>query len=168
MSKGCLDCDELHNGYVRVYKFEEKQSDGNLAVQAVHDAALNLADSYAIVKGDSDQVGTILLMRKDFSKQVIVLNPHEANSLELKIAATFYRNISRDLPAKCQLPDELPVGMHGNVIRRPAAWKKVFNHVYLLGANVRSVAIPHRVCSRCGICVGATRFLCRTNDILTL
>ena len=123
VSKGCLDCDELHNGYVRVYKFEEKQSDVNLAVQAVHDAALNLADSYVIVTGDSDQVGTILSMRKDFGKQVIVLNPHEANSLELKMAATFYRNIPRDLPAKCQLPDEIPVGTHGNVISRPAAWR---------------------------------------------
>ena len=90
---------------------------------AVHDAALNLANSYAIVTGDSDQVSTILSMRKDFGKQVIVLNPHEANSLELKMAATFYRNIPRDLPAKCQLPDALPVGTHGNVIRRPAAWK---------------------------------------------
>ena len=31
--------------------------------------------------------------------------------------------LTRDLPAKCQLPDEIPVGTHGNVIRRPAAWK---------------------------------------------
>ena len=95
----------------------------NLVVQAIHDAALNFADSYVIVTGDSDQVGTILSMRKDFGKQVIVLNPHESNSLELKMAATFYRNIPRDLPAKCQLPDEIPVGTQGNVIRRPAAWK---------------------------------------------
>ena len=123
VSKGCRDCDELHNGYIRVYKFEEKQSDVNLAVQAVHDAALNLADSYVIVTGDSDQVGTILSMRKDFGKQVIVLNPHEANSLELKMAATFYKNIPRDLPSLCQLPDEIPIGTHGNVIRRPEAWK---------------------------------------------
>ena len=94
----------------------------NLAVQAVHDAALDLADSYVIVTGDSDQVGTILSMRKDFGKQVIVLNPNEANSLELKMAATFYKNVPRDLPAKCQLPDEVPVGTHGNVIRRSAAW----------------------------------------------
>ena len=49
--------------------------------------------------------------------------PYESNSLELKMAATYYRNIPRDLPARCQLPDEILVGTHGNVIRRPAAWK---------------------------------------------
>jgi len=37
-------------------------------------------------------------------------------------AASYYKNIPRDLPARCQLPDAIPVGTHGNFIRRPAAW----------------------------------------------
>ena len=41
----------------------------------------------------------------------------------LKWSATYYKNIPRDLPAKCQLPDAIPVGTHGNFIRRPEAWK---------------------------------------------
>ena len=121
-SKRCQSCDELHNGYVRVMKFEEKQSDVNLAVQAVHDAALNLADSFVILTGDSDQIGTVLSIRKDFGKQVLVFNPHESNSLELKMAATFYRSIPRDLPARCQFPDEILTGKKGKVIRRPSGW----------------------------------------------
>ena len=44
-------------------------------------------------------------------------------STNLKRAASYYKNIPRDLPAKCQLPDSIPVGTHGNFIRRPAAWK---------------------------------------------
>ena len=31
--------------------------------------------------------------------------------------------IDGDLPASCQLPDAIPVGTHGNFIRRPAAWQ---------------------------------------------
>ena len=112
----------MHNGYVRVLKFEEKQSDVNLAVQAVHDAALNLADSFVILTGDSDQIGTVLSIRKDFGKQVLVFNPHESNSLELKMAATFYRSIPRDLPARCQFPAEIQIGKKGKVIRRPSGW----------------------------------------------
>lgn len=123
VSKGCQNCQELHNGYVRVLKFEEKQSDVNMAVRAVRDAALDLADAFVLITGDSDQVGTIHSIRKDFGKQVIVFNPHESPCLELKMAATYYRAIPRDLPARCQLPDELPVGTRGNIIRRPAAWK---------------------------------------------
>ena len=122
-SKGCLDCDELHNGYVRVFKFEEKQSDVNLAVLAVHDAALDLAETFVFVTGDSDQVGTIHSIRKDFGKQVMVFNPHESPCLELKMAATYYRSIPRDLPARCQLPDAISVGARGNFIRRPAVWR---------------------------------------------
>ena len=41
----------------------------------------------------------------------------------LKWSATYYKNIPRDLPARCQLPDAIPVGTHGNFIRRPEAWK---------------------------------------------
>ena len=123
VSKGCQSCDELRNGYVRVYKFEEKQSDVNLAVRMVRDAALGLADTFVLITGDSDQIGTIHAIRKDFGKQVLVFNPHESPCLELKMAATYYRTIPRDLPARCQLPSEIPVGTHGNVIRRPEAWK---------------------------------------------
>ena len=36
---------------------------------------------------------------------------------------SYYKNISRDLPARCQLPDVISVGTHGTVIRRPEVWK---------------------------------------------
>ena len=82
-----------------------------------------MADSFVLVTGDSDQVATILSVRKDFGKQVLVFDPHDKVCDDLKKAATFYRAIPRDLPARCQLPDEFPVGTRGNVIRRPAAWR---------------------------------------------
>ena len=104
-------------------KLEEKRSDVNLAVDAVTDAALDRADSIVLITGDSDQTGTIERIRRQFKKPVIVFDPHERESQHLKKAATFYKNIPRDLPARCQLPDEIPVGTRGNFIRRPAAWK---------------------------------------------
>ena len=96
--------------------------DGARQVRAVPDASLNLADSFVILTGDSDQIGTVLSIRKDFGKQVLVFNPHESNSLELKMAATFYRSIPRDLPARCQFPTEIQAGKKGKVIRRPSGW----------------------------------------------
>ena len=121
--KKCAACEESKNGYVRVMKLEEKRSDVNLAIDAVTDAALGKVDSIVLITGDSDQTGTIEKIRKQFMKPVIVFDPHEKESQHLKRAATFYKNIPRDLPARCQLPDAIPVGTHGNFIRRPAAWQ---------------------------------------------
>ena len=95
----------------------------NLAVALVTDAALNSADVFLVITGDSDQVGAIEPVRRQFKKSVIVFNPQPTISKQLDWVASYYKNIPRDLPAKCQLPDEIPVGTRGNLIRRPAAWR---------------------------------------------
>ena len=83
---------------------------------------LNRAESFVLVSGDTDFIGPVNIVRKDYGKNVIVLNPHTRRS-DLKQYASYYKDIPRDLPSQCQLPDEIPVGTHGNVIRRPAAWR---------------------------------------------
>lgn len=119
----CTSCDVAQDGYIQVVKLEEKRSDVNLAVEMVTDAALNKADTFLLVTGDSDQVGTIETVRHQFKKQVIVFDPHKSVSKNLDWAATYYKNIPRDLPARCQLPDVIPVGTHGHMIKRPELWK---------------------------------------------
>lgn len=64
----------------------------------------------------------VYTLRREFGKTVLVFNPHIAISEHLKRAATYYKHIPRDLPAKCQLPEVIPVGTHGRTIHRPAAW----------------------------------------------
>ena len=120
----CKSC-ELHNqskGMLRVVKLEEKQSDVNIASAMILDAARDEADSFVLVSGDTDFITPVRIVRKEFGKNVIVLNPHRRRS-DLEQHASYYRDIPRDLPARCQLPDEVPVGTHGNVIRRPEAWR---------------------------------------------
>ena len=95
----------------------------NLAVAVMLEAAKPEVDGIAIITGDSDQVGAIEAARYVYGKRVLVFNPHPSLSTNLKRAASYYKNIPRDLPARCQLPDAIPVGTHGNFIRRPAAWK---------------------------------------------
>ena len=72
--------------------------------------------------GDTDFIGPVNIVRKDYGKNVIVLNPHTRRS-DLKQYASYYKDIPRDLPSQCQLPDEIPIGTHGNVIRRPLSWQ---------------------------------------------
>jgi len=123
VSDKCADCDVVEDGLVQVYKMEEKRSDVNLAVSAVVDAAVNRADCFVFITGDSDQVGAIEAIRYKYGKTVVVFNPHESGGKHLKRTASFFKSIPRDLPAKCQLPDVLPIGTHGNFICRPADWK---------------------------------------------
>ena len=119
----CASCEVVDGGFVPIYKLEEKRSDVNLAVSLVTDAAMNNAESFVVVTGDSDQVGAIEAVRYKFGKQVIVFNPHASESVHLKRAATYYRNIPRDLPARCQLPDTIPYGKRKDrFIHRPPAW----------------------------------------------
>ena len=118
----CKTCEESHAGMAHVVKLEEKRSDVNLAVAALVDAMRSDADCFVLVTGDSDQAGTVYALRHEFGKSVLVFNPHVAVSQHLKRAATYYAHIPRDLPAKCQLPEVIPVGTHGRTIHRPAAW----------------------------------------------
>lgn len=78
--------------------------------------------SLYFVSGDSDLAGPVAAIRYRVKRPVAVYNPHEGACDELKRYASLYKNIPRDLPARCQLPDMIPVGTHGNFIRRPAAW----------------------------------------------
>ena len=42
---------------------------------------------------------------------------------KVEIIPGFYnKNIPRDLPAQCQLPENIPVGTHGHFLHRPDAW----------------------------------------------
>ena len=118
----CKTCEESHAGMAHAVKLEEKRSDVNLAVAALVDAMRSDADCFVLVTGDSDQAGTVYALRHEFGKSVLVFNPHVAVSEHLKRAATYYAHIPRDLPAKCQLPDVIPIGTHGRTIHRPAAW----------------------------------------------
>ena len=57
-----------------------------------------------------------------FRKTVLVFNPSEIHSAQLDTSASYYKHIPRDLPARCQLPETIPVGTHGRTIHRPPAW----------------------------------------------
>ena len=118
----CKECDVPQDGLVRVVRLEEKRSDVNLAVEMMVDAAQSDVECLVVVTGDADQVGTIEAARWRFRKTVVVFNPHERISDHLKRAASYYKNIPRDLPAQCQLPETVALA-NGRAVHRPPAWR---------------------------------------------
>ena len=118
----CKTCDTTRDGMIRVVKLEEKRSDVNIATSMLMDAFHDKADVFVLVSGDTDFIGPVNIVRKDFGKTVIVLNPHDRISW-LRDYASYYKDIPRDILAKCQLPDSIPYRKN-QVITKPAAWAK--------------------------------------------
>ena len=116
----CRDCDSATDGYVHVMKMEEKRSDVNLVTELLKDAYANLAESFAIVSGDADFIAPLDHLRYQLRRQVVVFNPHE-RATDLQYHATYCKSIPRDLPARCQLPEVVPLP-NGRTIHRPPAW----------------------------------------------
>ena len=105
-----------------VVKLEEKRSDVNIATEMLLDAMSGAADAFMLISGDSDLAGPVAAIRYRVKRPVAVFNPHEGDCDELRRYASLYKNVPRDLPVKCLLPEAIPVGTHGNFIRRPEAW----------------------------------------------
>ena len=117
----CRECDKAVEGYVHVMKMEEKRSDVNLVTELLKDAYADAADAFAIVSGDADFIAPLDLVRYQLRRKVVVFNPHE-RATDLRFHSTFCTAIPRDLPARCQLPDVVPLP-NGRFIHRPPAWR---------------------------------------------
>ena len=100
---------------------EEKRSDVNLAVELVKDASASAADCYVVVSGDSDLAAAVQYVRYTARRPVLVYNPQTHVCVELKRFASYYRNIARDVPARCQLPIEVKDGIR--TIHCPEVWR---------------------------------------------
>jgi uncharacterized LabA/DUF88 family protein len=121
VSSECRNCNEATNGRVHVVKLEEKRTDVNIATDMLYDVFTGDIDAVALISGDSDFIAPLELIRRKFGKQVLVFDPHERFS-DICYHASYYAHIPRDLPAKCQLPEVIPVGSNGRTIHRPEAW----------------------------------------------
>ena len=115
----CISCGKAM--YATVWKTEEKKSDVNLAVEMVSDAYENKSDAVVLISGDADHAAALSVVRYRHRKTTVVFNPHPGECAELRKLSTFYKNIPRDLPARCQLPDIVPLP-NGRKIHRPPAW----------------------------------------------
>jgi len=115
----CKSCNKV--SVATIWKTEEKRSDVNIASQMFIDHIETKFDCIVLVSGDTDLITPLHYLKKCTGKSVIVFNPHERPSEELRAVSTYYKHIPRDLPAKCQLP-EIVTLPNGRTIHRPAAW----------------------------------------------
>ena len=108
---------------VRVRKLEEKGTDVNLAIRMVADAAAHRADLYALLSNDSDQVGTLRMLKDELRVRTGIIFPMaSAKSAKDLVSTTpdVRVHVSAEALLASQLPDELKDS--NGTVRRPATW----------------------------------------------
>lgn len=105
----------------------EKQTDVNIAVRMVADAARNRCDRLLLVTGDQDQIPAVLAVRDEFGKVVDVwLPPNQGGTpqrwkwLSARGGVTV-RQITLDMLRRYRLPERIDQG--GRVIEAPKMWR---------------------------------------------
>jgi len=107
---------------VRVQRTEEKGADVNLATYLVFDAAVRDFQAAVVVSNDTDLVEPIKLVRQEFNRPVMVVNPQTSRSDRMRKAATSYELLDQELLALCQFPRRLTDA--SGSFEKPAAWEE--------------------------------------------
>jgi hypothetical protein len=93
---------------IEVIKTEENGSDVNLATHMVHDAHCGIFECAVVLRGDSDLLEPVRIVKHGRRKFVGVLNPQKHPCAVLKREATFYKHLRPGLLAESIFPDRLP------------------------------------------------------------
>jgi uncharacterized LabA/DUF88 family protein len=102
--------------------YEEKETDVNIAIAMVEDAALDTYDSAILISGDSDLRPVVAAVKRlRPRKRVIAAFPPRRQSLVLMRAVDGYVSIGRDKIRNAQLPRKI-VTAGGVVLERPPSW----------------------------------------------
>ena len=102
--------------------YEEKETDVNIAISMIKDAAQDIYDTAILVSGDTD-LRPVVATVKELSpnKRIIVAFPPRRNSTALMRAADAYMTIGRGRINDAQLPPRI-VTKGGVTLARPAYW----------------------------------------------
>jgi uncharacterized LabA/DUF88 family protein len=103
----------------------EKQTDVNIAVALVRDAALARYDSAILVTSDSDQIPAVRSATKDFGRSIEVwLPPGQAVGRWAEcqpIRRIQVASITREMLEVCRLPDTIRIGQDS--VEAPPSWR---------------------------------------------
>ncbi len=111
-------CKKCGRNYV---KYEEKETDVNIAVKLVELAYLNKADVFIIVSGDTDLIPGIDLVNRQFSdKEVYVVFPYGRKNDDFKSRVKGSFKLKKETYLKHQFPN--PYEVNGKTFNKPSHW----------------------------------------------
>ena len=90
---------------VTVSKWEEKESDVNIATHIVADASQY--DCAVLISNDTDLKTPLKYVKENFKKRVGIISPRRSIHIELKEASHFQKRISNKALKQCQFPEKM-------------------------------------------------------------
>ena len=96
-----VESDEL----VTVSKWEEKESDVNIATHIIADAGQY--DCAVLISNDTDLKTPLSYVKEVFKKEVGIISPRRNVHIELRSASHFQKRISNKVLEQCQFPEKM-------------------------------------------------------------
>ena len=108
-----LKCHYEQGGYIEsnelvtVSKWEEKESDVNIAAHIVADAFKDEFDCAVLMSNDTDLKTPLGYIKEDLKKNVGLISPRRNIHIELMKASHFQKRISNRVLKQCQFPEKM-------------------------------------------------------------
>ncbi len=108
---------------LRVRKLEEKATDVNLAIRMVADAAARRADLFVLLSNDSDQVGTMRLLKAELGVRTGIIFPMSSTKAAKDLVGT-RPDVKTHVSLEALLASQLPplIEDANGTVHRPPAW----------------------------------------------
>lgn len=113
----------LKKDSVRVSKWEEKESDVNIASHIIVDAYEDEYDCVVLMSNDTDLKTPLKYVKKKLKKQVGIISPRRNIHIELINVCDFRKAITNKVLKQCQFPEKMKDGK-GDFFC-PPKWKQV-------------------------------------------
>ena len=93
------------NKLVAVSKWEEKESDVNIATHLIEDGFENQYESAVLISNDTDLRAPLLRVKRKLKKTVGVISPYKRTHIDLQKSSHFHKTISTEALKRCQFPE---------------------------------------------------------------
>ena len=92
---------------VTITKWEEKESDVNIATHLIEDAYENEYECAILISNDTDLKTPLLRVKRKSKKTVGVISPYITTHIDLQKSSHFHKTISIEALKQCQFPETM-------------------------------------------------------------
>ena len=92
---------------VTVTKWEEKESDVNIATHLIEDGYENQYECAVLISNDTDLKTPLSRIKRKLKKTVGIISPYKRTHIDLQKSVRFHKTISTSALQQCQFPEKM-------------------------------------------------------------
>ena len=98
---------EERDKFATITKWEEKESDVNIATHLMEDGYENQYECAVLISNDTDLRTPLLRIKRKLKKTVGIISPYKRTHIELQKSSHFHKTISIEILKKCQFSEKI-------------------------------------------------------------